>query len=85
MQAIKTTIIVEQITPEKTTAGGLILTQNHSTTYGRVVSVGEDVSKAVIIGARLVVNWNAAVQIPHENKTFYALDQGSVFAVVDGV
>ena len=82
MQAIKTTIIVEQITPEKTTAGGLILTQNHGTTYGRVVSVGSEVDTAVTIGARLVVNWNAAVSIPHENITYYAVDQSSVFAVV---
>jgi co-chaperonin GroES (HSP10) len=82
MQAIKTMIIVEQITPERTTAGGLILTQNLGTTYGRVVSVGEDVSKAVTVGAQLVVNWNAAVSIPHENVTYFALDQSSVFAVV---
>ena len=82
MQAIKTMIIVEQITPEKTTAGGLILTQNHGTTYGRVVSVGSEVDTAVTIGAQLVVNWNAAVSIPHENITYYAVDQSSVFAVV---
>ena len=82
MQAIKSGIIVRQITPERTTTGGLILTQNHNTTYGEVVSVGSDVDKAVSVGARLVLNWNNAVQIPHENDTFYAVDQASVFAVV---
>jgi co-chaperonin GroES (HSP10) len=82
MQAIKTMIIVEQVTPEKTTAGGLILTQNHGTTYGTVVSVGSEVDSAVTVGSRVVVNWNNSVSIPHENRTYYALDQSSVFAVV---
>ena len=82
MQAIKTGIIVRQIAPTKTTPGGLVLTQNFDTTYGEVVSVGSDCDKVVSVGARLVLNWNNAVQIPHENDTFYAVDQASVFAVV---
>jgi co-chaperonin GroES (HSP10) len=82
MQAIRTGIILRQIEPQKTTAGGLILTQNHGTTYGEVVSVGSEVDKAVSVGAQVVVNWNAAVQIPHENDTYFVVDQSSVFAVV---
>ena len=82
MKAFRSGVIVKQITPERTTAGGLILTQNHNTTYGLVTSVGADVSKEVSVGDKVVVNWNNTVSIQHENDTLYILNQDSILAVV---
>lgn len=82
MKAFRSGVIVKQITPEAKTAGGLILTQNHNTTYGLVTSVGGDVSKEVSVGDKVVVNWNNTVSIPHENDTLYILNQDSILAVV---
>jgi co-chaperonin GroES (HSP10) len=82
MKAFRSGVIVKQITPEARTAGGLILTQNHNTTYGLVTSVGGDVSKEVSVGDKVVVNWNNTVSIPHENDTLYILNQDSILAVV---
>jgi len=82
MRAFRSGIIVKQITPERTTAGGLILTQNFDTTYGEVISIGSDVSKEVSVGDRIVLNWSQTVQVKHENDTFYVLNQDAVLAVV---
>ena len=81
MQAIRTQIIVKQQQPETKTQSGIVLTQNHETTYGVVVSVGARV-KEVKVGDKIVLNWNAAVQIKHENDTFYAVNSDAVYAVV---
>ena len=82
MKAFRSGVIVKQITPEARTAGGLILTQNHNTTYGLVASVGADVSKEVSVGDKVVVNWNNTISIQHENDTLYILNQDSILAVV---
>jgi co-chaperonin GroES (HSP10) len=82
MQTVRTQVLVRQIAPETTTAGGLILTQNHATTYGEVVSVGSEADKTITVGARIVLNWNAAVQIKHENDTYYCVDHSQVYLVV---
>jgi len=82
MKAIRYGIVVKQLTPEKVTSGGIVLTQNFDTTYAEIVSIGADVTKEVSVGDRIVINWNNTVQIKHESDTFYALNQDAVLAVV---
>jgi len=82
MKAIRCGIIVKQMTPEKITTGGIVLTQNFDTTYAEIISIGEEVTKEVSVGDKVVVNWNNTVQIKHENDTFYMLNQDSILAVV---
>jgi len=82
MKAVRFCILVRQVAPTKTTAGGIVLTQSFDTTYGEVVSVGADVTKEVSVGDQIVLNWQQTVPIKHESETFYALNQDAVLAVV---
>jgi len=82
MRAIRYGIVVKQLTPEKVTAGGVILTQNFDTTYAEIVSIGADVTKEVSVGDRIVINWTNTMPVKHESDTFYIANQDSILAVV---
>lgn len=81
MRAIGKNIIVSKQTPESTTAGGIIFTDNSRATLATVVAVGDEVT-AVTVGENLIINWGAANPVKLDSDTHYIVNIDQVFAVV---
>jgi co-chaperonin GroES (HSP10) len=82
LEAIKRTVILEAIQKEAATESGLILQgQDNSPTEARVVSVGPKVDCGLVVGDRVIVDWNRVGKMNHNDKTYYVTDQSNIVGV----
>lgn len=63
--------------------GGIILNATEDTQLAEIVSVGPRVEEPLPIGTQIVINWNHAVAIKHENTPLWIIESGAVAAVYE--
>ena len=76
-------LIVELITIEEKSIGGLILPKKEEHLVGRVLSVGEGCSNAFDAKSPCYVYFGLYVgrKIPHQGKDYYSIPQDAVFGI----
>jgi co-chaperonin GroES (HSP10) len=84
LQALKQTVIVEQIQQLNTTESGLIVTGvTEPQTEGRIVSVGPTVTCGLQVGDRVVVDWTRVGRLAHDGKIYYVTGQSNIIGVFE--
>jgi co-chaperonin GroES (HSP10) len=83
IQATNTRYIIRPVELNKTTAGGIILNSTDDTQLAEIVSVGSRVEEPLPLGTKIVINWNHAVSIKHENDSLWVIESGAVAAVYE--
>lgn len=69
-------VIVERKTPEKVSAGGIILQSSIEPDRATVIATGDD---SVSIGEELLINWNKAYKIENDTYRIHIDDVIAVF------
>jgi co-chaperonin GroES (HSP10) len=83
IQATGTRYIVRPVALNKTTTGGIILQSTEDTQLAEIVAVGSRVENPLPTGTKIVINWNHAVALKHENDTLWVVESGAVAAVYE--
>jgi co-chaperonin GroES (HSP10) len=84
IQATNKNYIIKSVEQETQTAGGLFIKQSDQTQLAQVVSVGPDVEHPIAIDSKIVVNWNAAMNIKVKDTHVFVIHADHVLGVVSG-
>jgi chaperonin GroES len=86
IQAIKDKVVVELVTPEKVTQGGIVIPEcaadNSPHKAGVVVSVGKDVLEEVKVGETVIFAKFAGQDTILDNKIYKILMYGEIYGII---
>lgn len=79
VKPLRNNVIVTRLIKDTTTAAGIILQTNQEPDQAEVVSIGPEVDE-VVVGEKLLINWNKAYKIEKET---YRISVDDIVAVFD--
>jgi co-chaperonin GroES (HSP10) len=80
IEAIGKRLIIERVETEKKTTSGIVLQYDHTQSpRARVVSVGDDVTIRIAVGAEIVPDWNKVMHTKYDNRDYYVIDQNDIY------
>jgi len=85
IEAANKNYIIEALGHENntTTTGGIIIQHNDQTELAQIVSIGPDIEKNPIpVGTKVIVSWNAVVQIKIGNKKAFVIHADNILGTV---
>jgi co-chaperonin GroES (HSP10) len=82
MNATQRRVIFEEVTPERVTAGGIVLqSTSDQRTHGRIVSIGPRVEEAIQVGDVIIVDWSKTV--PLGRNSYFVIDERNIMGVLE--
>ena len=83
IQATGKRYIIKPVELTMESRGGIILRSTDDTQLAEIISIGSRVEEPLPLGTKIVVNWNHAVAIKHENDALWIIESGAVAAVYE--
>jgi co-chaperonin GroES (HSP10) len=83
MKPIGKMVYIAEVQVEKTTAGGIILTNDSSlkeTKFAKVLSVGDEVTK-VKVGDKIVLNWSKCFPVKVDGTERALIEEENILAI----
>ena len=83
LQATGKRYIIQSIDKSKTTTGGIFIQHSDEHQMACVISIGPDVIDPVDLNSIIIVNWQDAVALKHDDVQYYVIHSLAVQAVVE--